>query len=261
MPAQKRKSEGYDDRAQKQPRRDYQPQKHQHRRTPSNLNPAAASFAPTAPPTLPDLDMKHPSTTQFAGIPSYPQGPPRTLYTHTSAYPPPLPSLAAHLQTAPFTHSSSADTRSGKLNYERLEFFGDACLEMIATRLIFSRFPQLPVGRQSLLREKLVRNSTLAQYARMYGFQQRMIGTGMTGMTGKAEEKMLGDLVEAYIGALVLGGSPGEDEESSSKGGFEVAEEWLTTLWVRLKRKGWCSSELWTFLRTASPADVVCSLA
>lgn len=262
MTGQKRQFEGYDDRAQKHPRREYPPPSH-HRRTPSNLNPSASSWAPTPPPTLPDLDMKSPATAQFPGIPQYPLGPPRTLFTHTSAYPPPLPPLAPHLQTAPFTHSSSADTRSGKLNYERLEFFGDACLEMIATRLIFSRFPQLPVGRQSLLREKLVRNSTLAQYARLYGFQQRLVGTGMAGMTGKAEEKMMGDLVEAYIGALVLGGSPVPLEAGQtgmgSRDGFETvsfprcfgagdrcfptknlavgadnsqAEEWLTALWV-----------------------------
>jgi len=105
-----------------------------------------------------------------------------------------------------------------------LEFLGDAYLEIIATRLIHSRFPEHAVGQKSRLREWIVRNENLANYARAYEFQHRIIATDMvkTGSKG-GFEKVLADCFEAYVAALIL---------SDPVHGFQTAEAWLTALWA-----------------------------
>lgn len=140
---------------------------------------------------------------------------------------PALPALVSgHLSTAPFTHASMVDSKystNTHLSYERLEFLGDAYLEVIATRLVFSRFPQLLTGKQSQLRQTLVRNSTLAVFARKYNFAERIKISHFEGISEKAQEKILGDVFEAYV-AAVIQGDPVD--------GFKIAEDWLTQLWA-----------------------------
>ena len=131
------------------------------------------------------------------------------------------------LISAPFTHSSSLPSyvkQTGTNCYEPLEFLGDAYLEIIATRLIHSRFPEHAVGQKSRLREWIVRNENLANYARAYEFQHRIIATDMvkTGSKG-GFEKVLADCFEAYVAALIL---------SDPVHGFQTAEAWLTALWA-----------------------------
>src|SRR5436190_8289568 len=72
------------------------------------------------------------------------------------------------LEVAVFTHQgtvSRQSTSSTELSYDRLEILGDAYIEVIATRLIWDHFRSLPPGRISQIREMLVKNETLAQYA------------------------------------------------------------------------------------------------
>jgi len=131
------------------------------------------------------------------------------------------------LISAPFTHSSSLPSyvkQTGTNCYEPLEFLGDAYLEIIATRLIHSRFPEHAVGQKSRLREWIVRNENLANYARAYEFQHRIVATDMvkTGAKG-GFEKVLADCFEAYVAALIL---------SDPINGFQTAEAWLTALWA-----------------------------
>lgn len=136
---------------------------------------------------------------------------------------PPLPPITdPKLKDAPFTHASAVDSKystSTTLTYERLEFVGDAYIEVIATRIIFSRFPTLLAGKQSQLREQMVRNSTLAGYARGYGFD-RLIKSGVQ---EKGKEKIVADVFEAYVAAVIL---------SDPVNGFVTAEAWLTELWT-----------------------------
>jgi ribonuclease-3 len=123
------------------------------------------------------------------------------------------------------------------MTYERLEFLGDAYLEVFASRLIFSRFNQLPAGQMSQLRELLVKNETLAEYGRAYGFDRQVKVADMERMKqdcrdkagNKALNKVIGDVFEAYIAAIVL---------SKPESGFAEAEEWCTRLW-EAKIQGW----------------------
>lgn len=134
------------------------------------------------------------------------------------------PILSSALETAAFTHASLSNANT--ISYERLEFLGDAYIELIATRLIYPAFPTLTAGRMSQKRELLVKNETLAEYALAYGFDKRAklprdfwgLGPGR----GKLWTKTMGDIFEAYVAAVVL---------DDPKGGFETVETWLQALW------------------------------
>lgn len=147
---------------------------------------------------------------------------------------PPLPEiLDPKLEQSPFVHKSYGYDRtstSSDLTYERLEFLGDAYLELFASRLIFHHFPALPAGAQSQVRELLVKNETLSEYARLYGFETRVRVADMEHMLRDAKDrgnkglnKILGDVFEAYIAAIIL---------SDLEHGFARAEAWLTALWA-----------------------------
>lgn len=138
---------------------------------------------------------------------------------------PPLPSiLSSTLEIAAFTHASLSNPNT--TSYERLEFLGDACIELFATRLIYPAFPTLTAGRMSQKRELLVKNETLAEYAVAYGFDKRaklprdFWGPGPG--RGKLWTKTMGDIFEAYVAAVIL---------SDPTGGFQTVETWLHALW------------------------------
>ncbi|KAK5166186.1 uncharacterized protein LTR77_008447 [Saxophila tyrrhenica] len=147
------------------------------------------------------------------------------------------PKHASNAVTAyvPFTHRSTvtynrAASTAPDLTYDRLEFLGDAYIEIIASRLIFERFNYLPVGRQSQLRELVVKNETLAEYSRAYGLDKRVEVAALEQMREEGKQKgnkgfnkVLGDVFEAYVAAVIL---------SDAEEGFAVAEKWLTSLWA-----------------------------
>ncbi|KAL8712826.1 MAG: hypothetical protein Q9220_003034 [cf. Caloplaca sp. 1 TL-2023] len=151
---------------------------------------------------------------------------------------PDLPSIKnPSIAEAPFTHSGIASAsisrqESTALNYERLEFLGDAYIELIASRVILARFPNFPVGMLSQTREHLVRNKTLANFSRRYGFDTRArIPPEMQNMKGADDKKwikILGDIFEAYVAAVIV---------SDPEHGFATAEKWLTELWEPLLLK------------------------
>lgn len=148
---------------------------------------------------------------------------------------PPLPEVPpGPYSEAPFTHKSVAQhdrvSAAGDLTYERLEFLGDAYIEVIATRLIFSRYPYFAAGRQAQIRERLVKNETLTEFSRAYCFRDRLhINDQDTrAQNPKGAGKILADVFEAYVAAVVL---------SDPVHGFERAENWLTELWAPILLK------------------------
>lgn len=142
-------------------------------------------------------------------------------------HPPVLPPIKdPSLEKAAFRHpgvvkDSEGDTSS--LSYDRLEILGDAYLELIATKLIWNRFQNLPSGRISQLRELLVKNETLAEYATLYGFDHRASVPEDHLRQPKRWTKTKGDIFEAYVAAVIL---------SDPVSGYEVVEKWLSQLWL-----------------------------
>ena len=183
----------------------------------------------TGKPEKPGPQLPTPSS-KSADVPAY------VPFQSTSGLPPlpEIPESRPDLRRAPFTHKSAAghdrNTAVNDITYERLEFLGDAYLELFASRLIFHHFPNLPAGQQSQIRELLVKNETLSEYSRSYGFEDRVSLADRQTMIDDAERrgnkglnKVLGDVFEAYIAAIVL---------SDPEHGFARAETWLTALWT-----------------------------
>ncbi|KAF2637685.1 double-strand-specific ribonuclease Pac1, partial [Massarina eburnea CBS 473.64] len=169
------------------------------------------------------LDEKLPVKGKYVSVPSY-----LAQKLEKAKDLPPLPPITEpYLEEAVFTHSSVAPSSNVQnadvmLNYERLEFLGDAYIELIASRLLYSRFPHTDVPRQSHLREQLVRNETLGQFSSAYGLPDRLKHGGHI-TESKAWTKVIADVFEAYVAGIVL---------SDSINGFKTAEDWLTRLWT-----------------------------
>jgi ribonuclease-3 len=174
-----------------------------------------------------DLDAKRPETVPAISIP-----PPELAgkLQRAKSMPPLPPITEPHLQAAVFTHSSSNDSktlnvrgyRADEINYEKLEFLGDAYIEVIASRLLYSRFPDMEPSQQSRLRENLVKNETLGQFSAAYGLGDRL-KHGAHVRESKSWTKILADVFEAYVAAIIL-----SDPES----GYSTAESWLAELWA-----------------------------
>ncbi len=88
---------------------------------------------------------------------------------------------------------------------ERLEYLGDAVLELFVSEDLFARFPRDPEGRLTVLRAALVNYQILAKVAEGIGLQKFiMMSRGERKDTGKAREVILANAMEALIGAIYL---------------------------------------------------------
>lgn len=107
------------------------------------------------------------------------------------------------------THTSYAAEHPapGVVSNERLEFLGDAVLGLIASDLLYARFPAAPEGELSNLRAALVRASALADLARRVDLGPHLrLGRGEEATGGRERELLLARAMEAVIGALYLDG-------------------------------------------------------
>lgn len=95
-------------------------------------------------------------------------------------------------------------------NNERLEFLGDALLNLIVAEYLFQHYPKASEGELSRLRASLVKGETLADLARelKLGDWLRM-GPGELKSGGYRRESILSDTLEAIIGAVYLDGGFG----------------------------------------------------
>ena len=115
-----------------------------------------------------------------------------------------LPGEAPHLTEA-FTHRSYAVEHGLDYDNQRLEFLGDAVLEIVQTEFIFTRCPDAPEGQLTKIRSALACEGTLAEWARQLklGDELRM-GKGEDCSGGAARRSTLADLFEAVLGAVYL---------------------------------------------------------
>lgn len=121
------------------------------------------------------------------------------------------------LQTALTHRSFSSD------HYERLEFLGDAVLDMSISDMLYQRLKGLPEGDLSRIRANLVRQETLHQIAVELGLPVCLrLGEGETRSGGQKRPSILADAVEAIIGAVYL------------DGGFDVAQRLVQQLYCNV---------------------------
>lgn len=106
-----------------------------------------------------------------------------------------------------FTHSSYVNEhRYLKLSdNERLEFLGDAVLELIVSQYLYRQFPALPEGKLTKMRAAIVCEDSLSKFAKECHFDRYiLLGKGEENSGGRQRPALLCDLFEAFLGALFL---------------------------------------------------------
>lgn len=88
---------------------------------------------------------------------------------------------------------------------ERLEFLGDAVLELVTTEFLYEQFPNEPEGILTAYRSSLVKTTTLAEVATSLGLGQKLyLSKGEEATGGRENPGLLADTTEAVIGAIYL---------------------------------------------------------
>jgi ribonuclease-3 len=116
------------------------------------------------------------------------------------------------------THRSALNegVSSSPVSNERLEFLGDAVLELATTKFLFNKLEKEPEGILTAYRSALVKTGTLAAVALKLGLgEEILMSKGEESTGGRENESLLADTMEAVIGAIYL------DQ------GFEAAETFL----------------------------------
>lgn len=109
------------------------------------------------------------------------------------------------LETA-FVHRSFVNEhRRVKEHNERLEFLGDAVLELITTEYLFAKFPDQPEGELTALRSALVKGEQLAEIASELEFGEHLkLSKGEARSGGADKPYLLANVFEAVLGAVFL---------------------------------------------------------
>lgn len=104
------------------------------------------------------------------------------------------------LRKQALTHRSA-----GRPNNERLEFFGDALLDLVISEALLDRLPRADEGTLTRVRASLVRESSLATIARRLKLgEQLILGPGELKSGGHRRDSILADALEAVIAAVYL---------------------------------------------------------
>jgi ribonuclease-3 len=124
------------------------------------------------------------------------------------------------LVTQALMHRSFAGEYQLETSYERLEFLGDAVLQLSVTCFLFNQRPDLSEGEMAKVRAAVVNQSALARLAREWGVGAALLlGRGEILTGGQEKSSMLSDVVEALVGAVYV------------EAGFEVADALVIGHW------------------------------
>jgi len=118
------------------------------------------------------------------------------------------------------THRSISSDDSKRANNERLEFLGDAVLQLVVTDYLYANFPDLAEGQLAKVRAAVVSGPALTDVARSMGlgpFVELTVAEERTG--GREKDSILADTVEAVIGAVYI------------DGGLDAARQVVSHLW------------------------------
>lgn len=107
-----------------------------------------------------------------------------------------------------FTHSSyiNENREIPKENhYERLEFLGDAVIELLTSEYLYGKFPSLSEGNLTRMRASIVCEPTLVKYTKKLDFDKHiLLGKGEEKTGGRSRAALLADIFESFVGALYL---------------------------------------------------------
>ncbi|MCL6472877.1 MAG: ribonuclease III [Firmicutes bacterium] len=121
------------------------------------------------------------------------------------------------------THRSYSFEQGLSVTNEKLEFLGDSVLNLVVTEYIYHRFPELTEGDLAKLRANIVNANFLAEIAKKLNIGECLLmGKGAEQTGGRTRVSILGDALEAIIGAIYL------DQ------GMEAAKEFILKNFKRL---------------------------
>jgi ribonuclease III len=111
-------------------------------------------------------------------------------------------------------------------SYDRLEFLGDAIIELIVVNYLYTRYPNQDEGFLSMMKVHLVNRMTLSHLTKVLELDEYLIisRTLEERQNARHDVKILCDIFESFIGALFL------DFNTVSNNGYQVAERFLITL-------------------------------
>ncbi len=126
----------------------------------------------------------------------------------------------ARLLTEALTHPSVAHEKQRKhFDNQRLEFLGDAVLQLVVTEHLFARYGEAGEGRLTIHRARLVSRQALKVHAvRLDLGRHLLMGRGEDASGGRQRDSTLGDAFEALLGALYL------DSDLATTRGFILAQ-------------------------------------
>ena len=106
-----------------------------------------------------------------------------------------------------FTHRSylNENRAPGREHNERLEFLGDAVLELVVTEFLYSKYPDKPEGELTAFRAALVNTQSISDAATKLGMNDYLLlSRGESKDTGRARQIILANAFEALIGAMYI---------------------------------------------------------
>jgi len=106
------------------------------------------------------------------------------------------------------------------INYEQLEFFGDAVLRLAASIFIEKKYPQMSVGERSELRAQIVSDAWLTKLGRKIGIEKLIIKGPKALGDKNSKNTIIGEATEALIGAIY-----------KSLNSIEEVNLWLDDIW------------------------------
>lgn len=114
--------------------------------------------------------------------------------------------ISPELLVQALTHRSFSHEHPGAPNYERLEFLGDAVLELVSTETLFKAHPDMTEGQLAKMRAKAVSEESLSAIARdkLHVGRFILLGHGEAESGGADKSSILCDIVESLIGATFV---------------------------------------------------------
>ena len=145
------------------------------------------------------------------------------------------------LLEAAFTHRSylNENRAPGREHNERLEFLGDAVLELVVTDFLYAKYPDKPEGDLTAYRAALVNTISIADAGSKLGMNEYLLlSRGEAKDTGRARQIILANAFEALIGALYLDGGYDAAQKFIAEQLFYKADEVVEKrLWQDAKSK------------------------
>lgn len=135
-----------------------------------------------------------------------------------------------------FTHRSYINEHKGLgwEHNERLEFLGDAVLELAVTEYLYEKYPDKPEGDLTSFRAALVRTTTISEAASDFNMEEfLLLSKGESKDKGRARQYILANTFEAVIGAIHLDRGYGKSKEFIEKALFHRTDEMVEKgLWI-----------------------------